>query len=511
MFPRGGQSAQGSGADWDVKRPVAFTSPQLMPARTPGEVGVTNSRGKHIDVHEVMKREAFKSPNAASDNHFEKNRPSPDAPYGVSDQYLVLDSFDQVPTSRNDQGTYEYNFNVQGSWTPQAIGVKDKIETVIAIQVGPFSVPPFAALPYVLNPAGAGNNAGLPVLTPNAGAPSTDPLASPLTQVPFGNRVTLELEQLNTQSFRDRFNAHHHFEFTASPDVFLSPAGVVSRGTLLLTPERDWDTYVFTDPIKDLQGVKLQFRNPDQPVAFPLSCLYGASASVSAAAQVLQMNYAAHGLAAGDRVYVQNFYTGNSILDRYVGLVSGYGNKNGLIVGAAGLTADSFRFNPDIGVAPLGYALGANIPRPTAVFSIPWATGPSTATTCAALYGFAVADVNGQSSYTGTTAVANPGPYVVAGGVNDGFDFVVDALTKSVALTPGSYTPSQLAVLLEQAMNSVSFGFSVAYTAKTGLFTISRQAFPPLGQLTVCVAKNRVRVPLRVRTVVARLTNYIAP
>lgn len=424
---------------------------------------------------------------------------------------MILDSFDQVEGSNNGAGIFKFNFAVQGSWQPQTIGVKDKIDTVIEMQVGPFAIPQVSPAAYVLNPAGTGSSA-LPVLTPNGPAPTSDPLSSALTQLPFGNRVTLELKEVNTQAYRAHVNARHHFEFTASPNVYLSSGGIVDRGSLLLEPLRDWDTFVFTDPLKDVQGITLRFNNPDYPIAFPASCLYGPQAQVAAAAQVLQMNTTTpHGLNAGDRVYISNFTSGNAILDNYVNSVSTAAGMNvGLIVGSGGLTATSFRFNPDISTSLLGLALGTTISPPSSYFNLPWATGPSAATSCATIYGFAQIDTSGATAYSSTTQVPATSSYTLTGGVNNGFDFSVNGMTTSIALTPGTYAVGQLASLLQNAMNTASFGFTVTYSNVTRLFTISRQV-PPAVRTTVCIAKNRIRIPLRLRRVIGRLTQYISP
>jgi hypothetical protein len=715
--------SSGYDEDWPVgKAPIDITVPRLAVARTTEEIGMRNTRGKGIDVHELLKREAFGDVNDLCDNHFEKSRPCPDAIYGISDQYMVLDSFEMVEESQPQHGMLKWNFMVQGVTGNQRIGVKDKMDTIIEIQIGAFNIPKLLPVPYVVNPADGLATSALPVLTangtatlsafvaggvyanganlatalqaaingvpgisgftvvydgatglftitdtvsslipfsilwatgPNAavsasavygfdpvdmtgssaytgetpitvfpvtvsaagpgqnnafdfnvdGAPSTDTLTSPLTQIPFCNRITVQMFEMGLQSYSDRNGARHHFEMEALPRFVQTDSGLVDEGTLELRPLHDWDTYVFTDPIKSVDGLTMIFRNPDFPVSFPPSCLFGVQAQVAATGQFLQFNAPNHGLMPGDRIFINNFTSGNLVIDNYVN------RKQGQIVGVGGLTADSFRLNPDVGTAPLGLALGAPIVPSTRVFSILWESGPSAATSsrglfgfndadsigkssytsdatfsllwssgpnaavsarvalgfaatdmsnlsaytgslpiallwgtgpnaatsirqhlslaaqnqqggtryptgtfsilwgngpnasasCRGLYGFTSTNSTGSNTYTGTIPIAStilknvpngaispvtglpipniieqPATYVVAA-TNNQFDFSTGGPTTTAVIAPGTYTTTQLATVLQTAINTVSDGFAVTYNPTTSLYTVTRQ------------------------------------
>ncbi|MDE2097635.1 MAG: hypothetical protein KGL39_10340, partial [Patescibacteria group bacterium] len=281
----------------------------------------------------------------------------------------------------------------------------DKLENVIEIQIGAFCIPQIPTVPYVVNPTGGVTTLALPLLTQNGAIPSTDPLLSPLTQLPFCSKLTVEMKEIGRQSYADANGQRHHFELDVADELQQTAGGPVDTGMLLASPpSHGWDTFIFTDPVKSIDGLTLIFRNPDIGVAFPPSCLFAAGAGdvpfmqVSAAGQFLQFNYVGHGLNAGDRVFVRNFASGSAVLDNYVNSASG------LVVGAGGLTANSFRFNPDVGTGALGLAPSSPIIPPSSVFGLPWATGPSAANSCAQLLAFAATNLSGQSAYASNSS-----------------------------------------------------------------------------------------------------------
>ncbi len=257
----------------------------------------SNTRGEGIDTHELLKRQAFESPNDASDNHFEKSRPSPDAIYGEAMSYLELDTWEQAPSSVPSAGRFDWTMAVQGTTGNQVIGVKDMPSTIIQAQIGTFNVPPPAPFPYTLNAAGViqptgvptgpgiGANTSLPILTANGAAPvvtTAASLTSALSQIPFGNKVTIEMSKQGLQSFSDSKNARHHFEMQATHQIITTSTGTLAAGgTLVLTPLHNMDVFTWTDPIQSIQGVTLTFRNPDYPINFPTSVLTNVALSVS--------------------------------------------------------------------------------------------------------------------------------------------------------------------------------------------------------------------------------------
>lgn len=312
-----------------------------------GAPSVRNERGVGLDVKELLKNEAFASNEPACDDHFDKNRPCPDAIHGVSDQYIVLDTFNKLPMSNIAQGEFQWNFMVQGVTGDEVVGVHDKIDTVIEVQIGSFSIPILEEVPYKLTPQPAavptGRNVLVLIQNNNHAAAPFNPLLlptqyplpvptqtpwvdNPYSQVPFGNRMTVQLKEAGLQSYSDRNGARHHFEFNL---VYL--AGIAARNPNMLTAlpinGTQWDTFTFTEPLKDVHGLTLVFRNPDAPISFLPDCYYDVDVSSDGAAApgpFLRFTVNNHQLLVGDRIYVSGLKTGVGALDKYVNRPEGH-------------------------------------------------------------------------------------------------------------------------------------------------------------------------------------------
>lgn len=307
-------------------------------------------RSAPIDVKELLKLEAFGSAAADCDNHFEKNRPCPDEVWGVSDQYLMLDTYAKLETSEPDKGRYSWNFQVQGVSTSQNAGMRDVADTVIEAEIGEFCTPLPPDIPYTDNPAPGTTFPALPILTPNPGPPyavPANPLDGVMSQIAYCGAITVEMMEIGLQSVSDIGGVRHHFVLA------LTPASSGDR--LHATPQAGFETYIFTDPIQDVHGLTLAFRNPDYAVAFPRD-VYPNVGAVVAAGQLLQFNAPGHNLVAGDRVFFQSFASASPTINNWVN------RTQGQVVGAGVVAGVSFRLDPDVDVTPLGLAVGATIP-----------------------------------------------------------------------------------------------------------------------------------------------------
>jgi hypothetical protein len=324
-----------------------------------------------LDIHEILKHDVFTAETPPCTDHFEKNRPCPSTVYGVSDQYMVLDSFEKVATSQLARGELEFNFMVQGVTRDQVIGVKDLLDTIISIRVGSFTIP----LPPLDNfdPAEIVRlNPGFAQLGLTVNGPSPAPGAaavSPRSQIPFNGRVTMYLKEIGLQSVSDADDRRHHFEFDAEPVGAPAPPTYPDGDRLRLTPLRGGTSFIFTDPIKDIHGLTVCFYNPGACIRLPPDTLNGVSATTDAAQQV-QFTYVDSSnlvnLTPGDRIYVKGFATGTyPLLDSYIARPEGH------LVGTAGFTMSgptaagttvTFRLNPDISTATLVPPLPADTP-----------------------------------------------------------------------------------------------------------------------------------------------------
>ena len=232
--------------------------------------------------------------------------------FGVSDQYIVLDSYCKLRESAVERGEFRWNLMVQGVTGDEVVGVRDTLDSVIEVQIAPFYVPMLPEVPYVCEEisAGAGHNTvrliangtdydapsdprAAPIAPPtmrvatpwlfgrvNANSPLGQPsvptiavtpwVHNPYSQLPFGGRVTLQIKEAGLQSYSDRGGARHHFELDVVP-----PASVGGVGyACLASPAQFWDTYVFTTPLHALNSLTLVFRGVDAPVRFEPDVLY---------------------------------------------------------------------------------------------------------------------------------------------------------------------------------------------------------------------------------------------
>ena len=404
---------------------------ELAPAR-PAAPGSARER---LDVHELLRREA------------DVVRPPPDQ-RGVSDQYVVLDSFVKDAARSNPAGgIFAWNFMVQGSTGNGAVGVRDKVDRVTEVQIAPFAIP---VLPYVAYPVPTVNSGGLPaapITTTPAGALVPGSASFPLratnastiaaaatapifSQVACGGRLTVQLVEAGLQSFSSLAGTRYHFDLAARLAPLANPAGIGAApsalawtatsgatvynisGTatpaalppapglpysapLVAEPTPNWDTYLFTDPLMDVHGLTLAFRNPDAPVQFAPDVLYATSVIMvsptiattnpafpqgppvvpapipplpptpalpngganPAGSFYLTFNYTAHGLLSGDQVVIAGFNSGSPSLDAYINRPQGHlvgtplnqtpaGVNTPVAQGAAISTPNSFTIDP---------------------------------------------------------------------------------------------------------------------------------------------------------------------
>jgi hypothetical protein len=257
--------------------------------------------------------------------------------YGVSDQYITLDSFVKLRESRVNYGEYKWNVSVQGSTDEEVIGVRDVTDNVIEIQIGSFDIPNPQEVVYRTNGVTIPNVDTL-LLIQNNTATSSPQLSSiqyptigpwttgipvpytpwvnnPYSQLPFG-KVTIQIKEAGLQSFSDRGGVRHHFE--------LDVASAFHPNKLqLLTNQRKWDSYVLTDPLRDVHGFTLVFRNPDQPIRFLPDVYYDVSLEFTGLG-ILRINIPGHDLMMGDRIFINGCNSGNIVLDTYINRADGH-------------------------------------------------------------------------------------------------------------------------------------------------------------------------------------------
>ena len=166
---------------------------------------------------------------------------------------------------------------------------------------------------------------------------------------PYIGRITIELREIGLQSISQTGGIRYHFEADVIP-VFPAQGSVsTALGTpivnaanpypvgLRVVPLPGFDTYVFTDPIKDIHGLSLVFRSVDQILPFPEDVIIGATvytshsswpyfsfnitcATPAVYAHLFQYIISNSGLT---RVFVSGMSTGNTAVDNWVNQAPG--------------------------------------------------------------------------------------------------------------------------------------------------------------------------------------------
>jgi len=320
-----------------------------------------------IDIHELLKRQVYNekitphSRNNANANrnymHFEQNRPYSDQTFGVSDNYLVLDSFIKSPDSNLSRGEISWNVQIQGSTNldQNIIGSNKLLDTVIEIELGKFTLPILKEISYPKLTLNIGqyiqleqnnsipeNSKNLsPVLQPQQipqEAPSSLPTTippnaipwstNPFTQTPFGGIITIQLKEAGVQSYCG-INTLHHFMYRIQYNTITT--GTSPEATNAIPMFEGANLFIFTEPIIQFNSISLVFRNPDIPIHFEpdiINCKIVCDFTKKIGNKYfLTFYYDDHNLLTEDRIYIKKFNSGIEQLDSYIN------SQNGLLVG----------------------------------------------------------------------------------------------------------------------------------------------------------------------------------
>jgi hypothetical protein len=475
------------------------------------------NRNTPINVHELLKTQVFSeditphsrnSSNSGTGNKhndkymfFEQNRPYSQQTFGVSDSYLILDSFTKAAASELEFGILSWNIQTQGPTNVDQgiIGAMRLLGNVIEIELGSFTLPILKEGRYPINTLIEqrlntsnisliqNNNSGenlIPVLPLNqipsesqAYTTSTHSpwLNNPLSQTPFGGQITIQLKEAGSQAYSGGHisGSLHHFIFQIQYDANkISP-----NSTNVIPMSEGTNIYIFTEPIIDFNTITLLFRNPDYPIYFEpdiincdIICDFINSINGN---YFLQFYYKDHNLLTEDRIYLKNAKTGIQNLDAYLN------SADGLLVGNS----------------PTGGGTSQNDPTGTILSN----------TDIFYLDPF----VAFNQSFLITTNI-----YIVK----------IDILNilKIEAIVIFSFGEKK--ITLELPLNTtttITDNFNInnvwygTYTINvtdtntaTGTATINRLI---IYNSPVYIAKRRIRIPIRLRTIVNKVTNYITP
>jgi hypothetical protein len=330
-----------------------------------------NGSNNPINVHELLKQQIYSeqitpgSRNPANENndymYFAQGRPYSAQTFGVSDSYLILDSFTKAYSSNLQNGELSWNIQIQGSTNLEQniIGSRNLLGNVIEIELGEFSLPLLREVTYPLDGPNPTQIANITLIQNNA-TPSSDfnlapylqpeqipseappslpsPVSlpptpqipwlnNPLTQTPFGGQITIQVKEAGTQAYNGgHTTSFHHFVYQLQYDT-------ISNGTSpnLINAVPLNNLFIFTEPIIDFPSISLVFRNPDNVIQFEpdiINCkIYCDFTTPIGGKYFLSIIYENHNLLTEDRIYLKKFNSGYNYLDNYMN------SQNGLLVG----------------------------------------------------------------------------------------------------------------------------------------------------------------------------------
>jgi hypothetical protein len=249
---------------------------------------------------------------------------------------VVLDSFMRKDAESDlSMGLMKHDLAV-GSRSDIAISVDSEMTDIFMIEIYPFTIPLLA--PTSILPS---NSGGLTYgINTSDFTTGTDSLTNPLSQLPNGGRVTIEIVGCGN-TIHNYGGKVHHLELVATMDS--------NNDRLLLTPIRS--RFVFTTPLSSKTDIALRFRNPDCDLSLPDDTIRNVTIT-TVSDQVLFTGPSGVAinimLSAGDRIYFKGVGTTLSELNRYLIRDEGH------VVGEGGLTATTFRLNPDVDITNAG-------------------------------------------------------------------------------------------------------------------------------------------------------------
>jgi len=511
-------------------------------------------RNSPIDVHELLKKEIFTEDiNPHLKSNFEKNKPSSDKTFGISDNYLMLDSFSKSAASNLEKGELSWNIMIQGTTnvSQNVIGSRNTLSNAIEIEFGSFTLPILKEFPYPLdtptilnqfknlnmdiiqnNSNGGTGETFAPSLQsiqipaqapPNLPAPPNPPFppispnpwyTNPLNQTPYGNIITIQIKEAGTQAYNDGNSSNfHHFIFQLQYDVNISPNYINAVPMF-----ENSNLYIFTQPIIDFPSISLVFRGSDYGLFLEpdvincnISCDF---TSPLGGNYFLSFTYPNHNLLTEDRIYVKKFNSGINVLDNYIN--SQYGLLVGYPPDSSGISQNAPTGIPL--VAPLStFIPPPNTPPTGSTYGTPPVTNYNTFyldpfVTFTSNFILGTINISGKLAPNGTDIIAT---------ANIIYSFGYTSVTFNIPQSPAPVFPLTINGNFSIGIFSGSYQISITgITINNSVVTIALDTaasatFATLLKMStfcdVYIAKRRILIPTRIRTVLGQITNYITP
>jgi len=252
------------------------------------------------------------------------------------EQYVMLDSFVKVKNSATEAGEYQWVFNTQGQTLDEAVGIIGTLDNIIQVQIGTFYIPipedavymdrriesygtialvqnntsPIGEPPTLIRQDGNYGQYTYSILYDGATYKFPWP-NNPFTQIPFANKISIQIKEASLQSYAGFNNVRYNFEFLAMHNNRIN--GNPNFVQVKPVNGARWDEYNFNTPLRNINTFTLVFRNPDHPINFEPDVMYRSFISLVAdpnpplGSYLVVTTQFTHKLCAGDRIYIRNF------------------------------------------------------------------------------------------------------------------------------------------------------------------------------------------------------------
>jgi hypothetical protein len=291
-----------------------------------------------MGLHELLMEDIMPETNIKLDNNTKQNNNPTinNSSKEYIEQYIMLDSFVKIKNSSTEYGEYKWIFNTQGQTLDESVGVLEDIDNVVQIQIGTFYIPILEDALYKDTRVESFNTVTLVQNnTSNFNEPPTlirqngyygqytysmlfdgetykfPWINNPFTQIPFANRISIQIKEAGLQSYANYNNVRYNYEFIAFHNNRLN--GNPNFVQVKPINGARWDEYNFNSPLRNLNGITLIFRNPDYTINFEPDVMYRSYISLSQdftpplGSYIVISTQFVHKLNAGDRIYLKNF------------------------------------------------------------------------------------------------------------------------------------------------------------------------------------------------------------
>ena len=296
----------------------------------------------YVNVKEVMKADIGYGPGNA---HFALNRPDPAKAFGFSDEHLSLDSWSRNQENSNlAKGRISWNIGPPSRADPNEVGVFAGLRNVIEAQLcGDFGISAPRSLYYTAaaitaTAPGGALPAGLTLGAGPAPPPAVDPSSSQ-SQLD-GSAVYVGIAEAGRQAYKGNRGLSYNFVFDAEASDPADPDGFT------LASRRDCTSFVFTEPLAELEKVTLTFAAHNRPIALPPDIVQAVfifalngdlSVRITDESNLLRLE-------AGDRIFIRDSAPFSGVLSDDIAAY--FTRDEGLIIGT--ITTDD---NPTTGSA----------------------------------------------------------------------------------------------------------------------------------------------------------------